>query len=145
MFFDGVLSEDALKDRLTQNKLLKQKLQAELIELQNQTTEVNEDELRAMTSKIFNRKLTNEEYTELVHQTIKEIKVFHNKIQVETYFGNIELPRKRLNGWLKLPKYIFRNQPNNFKLYYYYGDFNIYSKQIKLFQTTNFTIYQQEN
>ena len=144
MFFDGVLSEDALKDRLTQNKLLKQKIQEELIELQNQTTEVDEKELRAMTSKVFNRKLTTEEYTELVHQTLKEIKVFHNKIQIETYFGNIELPRKRLNGWLKLPKYIFRNEPDNFKLYYYYGNFNIYSKQIKLFQTPNFSVFLME-
>lgn len=144
MFFDGVLSEDALKDRLTQNKLLKQSIQADLIELQNQTSEIDEDELRAMTSKIFNRNLTTEEYQNLVHQTIKEIKVFHDKIQVETYFGNVELQRKRLNGWLKLPKYIWSNNPNNFKLYYYYGNFNIYSKQTKLFQTKNFTIYQQE-
>lgn len=143
MFFDGVLSEDALKDRLTQNKLLKQKIQAELIELQNQTSEIDEDELRAMTSKIFNRKLTTKEYQNLVHQTIKEIKVFHDKIQVETYFGNVELPRKRLNGWLKLPKYIWSNNPNNFKLYYYYGNFNIYAKQKKLFSSKNFNIYLQ--
>ena len=141
MFFDGVLSEDALKDRLTQNKVLKQKIQAELIELQNQTTEVDEDELRAMTSKIFNRKLTNEEYTELVHQTLKEIKVFHNKIQIETYFGDIELPRKRLNGWYKLPKYIWSNEPGHYKLYYYYKAPNIYGKKQKLFDNKELAIY----
>lgn len=144
MFIDGVLSEDALKDRLTQNKVLKQKIQAEIIELQKQTTEVNEDELRAMTSKVFNRKLTTEEYQNLVHNTIKEIKVFHDHIVVQTYFGDVELPRKRLNGWYKLPLYIFRNEPNNLRLYYYFNSPNIYSPKKTLLKTPYLTIYQLE-
>lgn len=141
MFFDGVLSEDALKDRLTQNKLLKQKIQAELIELQNQTSEIDEDELRAMTSKIFNRKLSPEEYQNLVHSTFKEIKVFQDKLQIETYWGQVELPRKKLNGWLKLPKYIFRNEPNCWKLYYYYNTPNIYAPKKILFNSNYMKIY----
>ena len=141
MFVEGLMDEAALKDRLTQNKALKQNIQAELIELQNQSTEVDEDKLRAMTSKIFNRKLSSAEYQNLVNQTIKEIKVFQDKIEIQTYFGEVTLPRKRLNGWLKLPKYIWRNEPQKWRLYYYYKSPDIYSKKQLLLDLPYFQIY----
>ena len=145
MFLEGLLSEDALKTTLAENKAKKDSLQQELIELERQTGETDEDEIRALSSKVFNRKLTTEEYQTLIHNTVKQIIVYQDHIIVQTYFGNVELPRKRLNGWMKLPMYIFRNEPNNYKLYYYYGNFNIYAKQKKLFSSNNFTIYLQED
>ena len=141
MFLEGLLSEDVLKDSLSKNKLLKQRLEAELIDLQNQSTEVDEDKLRSMTSKIFNRKLLPEEYQNLVHQTIKEIKVFQDKLQIETYWGQVELPRKKLNGWLKLPRYIWSNKPNEWRLYYYWGAPNIYAQKQVLFNSNYMKIF----
>lgn len=141
MFVEGLMDEAALKDRLTQNKVLKQNIQAELIELQNQSTEVDEDKLRAMTSKIFNRKLSSAEYQNLVNQTIKEIKVFQDKIEIQTYFGEVTLPRKRLNGWNKLPKYIWSNIPNQWRLYYYYKSPDIYAEKQLLLDLPYFQIY----
>lgn len=144
LFLEGLLSEDALKTALRENSSKKGVIEQEIIQLKEQTNEINEDELRSLTSKVFNRKLTNEEYQSLINITIKEIKVFHNKIIIQTYFGDIELPRKRLNGWLKLPKYIWRNEPDNYKLYYYWGNFNIYNHQIKLLDLGYFKIFIQE-
>lgn len=145
MFIEGLLSEDVLKSTLAQNKSRKDSLQQELIQLEQQTGEIDQDELRSLTSKIFNRKLSEGEYSRLVHQTFKEIKVYPDKIEVETFWGSFTLPRKQIKSWKMLPKYIWRNEPNNWRLYYYWNDFNIYQKQIKLLDLKYFKLYMQEN
>ena len=145
MFLEGLLSEDVLKTALAENKAKKDSLQQELIQLEQQTGEIDEVELRSLTSKVFNRKLTNEEYQSLINITIKQILVYHEKTIVQTYFGDVELERRRLNGWWKLPMYTFRNSPYSYKLYYYFGTFNIYKPMKKLLDLGYFTIFMQEN
>lgn len=69
--------------------------------------------------------------------------VFEEKIIVQTHYGDIELPRKKFRGILCLPEYFWKNTGSEFKIYYYYGNFNIYKKQIKLFTKDNFSVYMQ--
>ena len=80
----------------------------------------------------MNRELPSATYQKLVSWTIKEIAVFHDKIVVKTFWGNIELERKKLNGKYKLPKYIWSNNNNQQKLIYYYGDFKSIKGENKL-------------
>lgn len=145
MFLEGLLSEDVLKQSLASNKSKKDALQRELIDLQQQTGEVDLEELRELTLKIFHRKQTNEEYSRLVHKTFKEIKVYPDKIEVITFWGSFTLPRRQIKTWKMLPHYTWSNEPNNYKLYYHWGLFKLYSKQIKLLDLGYFKIFMQED
>ena len=144
MFLEGVLSENVLKMALIENRDKKDALQKEIIDLENQTVEIDEDEIRDLTNKVFNRKISDGEYSRLVHQTIKEIKVYPDKMKVETYWGEVTIPRRKIKSWMMMPRYLWRNDPNNYKLYYYWGNFNIYAKQTKIFDSDYFKIYLQQ-
>ena len=141
MFLEGLIEQDVLKTVLNQNKAKKSAIEQEIIKLEHQAVDVDKEEVRALTSKVFNRKLTDNEYNRLVQQTIKEIKVYHDKIEVETYFGSITLPRKKVLSWLALPTYIWSNTPGHYRLYYYYNAPNIYAPKQKLFDNKELAIY----
>lgn len=144
MFLEGLLSEDALKTTLAANKAKKDALQQEIIALEQQMGEDDIEKTRLLVNKIVGRSLSFEQYHELIPQTIKEIEVFEQEIKVKTFFGDITLPRFKVRGILVLPEYKWKNIGTEFKIYYHFNTFNIYKKQTKLFQTSNFTIYQQE-
>lgn len=143
MFLEGLLSEDALKTTLSANKAKKDALQQEIIQLEQKLTEDDIEKTRLLVNKIIARKLTFEQYQELITYTIKQIMVFEEKIIVQTHYGDIELPRKKFRGILCLPEYFWKNTGAEFKIYYHFNTFNIYKKQTKLFTKDNFSVYMQ--
>lgn len=144
MFLNGLLDSSIYEQNLKQQKEKKQAIQEEIILLENELKGDDTEKVRLIVNRIVARKLTFEEYQELIPLTIKQIEVQEDKITVQTYFGNFSLPRKRISGQMRLPEYKWLNTGEQFKIYYHFNTFNIYKPQIKLFQTTNFTIYQQE-
>ena len=144
MFLEGLLSEDALKSTLEANKTKKDGLQQEIIQLQQDLEQDDAEYVRLLVNKIVGRALSFEQYHELISLTIKDIIVYKERITVQTHYGDIDLPRMKSRGILVLPEYKWRNTGKEFKIYYHFGNFNIYKTQIKLFTYNNFTIYQQE-
>ena len=139
-----MLDSTVYESNLTSVKAQESTLQQELIQLQQELQQDDTEHIRLLVNKIVARKLTFEEYQELISLTIKQIEVQEDKITVQTHFGNFSLPRKRISGQMRLPEYKWLNTGEQFKIYYHFNTFNIYKKQTKLFQTKNFTIYQQE-
>lgn len=85
-----------------------------------------------------------EQYHELIPQTIKQIEVFEDKVIVQTYFGDIELPRRKFRGILCLPEYKWKNTGSEFRIYYHFDNFNIYKPHKQIFKHNNFTVYLQD-
>lgn len=141
LFLNGLIEEKTLHETLAKSKTRKKALQNEIIELENIN---NSDEyLRELRAKILNHKTTKEDYAELVQRSIKQIKVFKDKIEVNTVEGMIVLPRRIFSGMKVLPKYTWSNiEGKKLKLYYYYGDsFNIYAKRDLLFSSPSLEVY----
>ena len=145
LFLTGLIEEKTLLDTLAKSKGRKKTLQNDLIELEN--INKSDEYLRELRSKILNHKTTKEEYSELVHRSIKQIKVFKDKIEVSTVEGLIVLPRRVFSGMKVLPKYAWSNiGGKKLKLYYYYGgEFDIYAKRVQIFDSNNITVYLQKN
>ena len=141
MFLEGLLSEDVLKTTLADNKAKKDALQQEIIQLEQELEEDDTEKVRLLVNKIVGRSLTFEQYHELIPLTIKQIKVFEDKITVQTHFGDIDLPRKRLSGQLRLPEYKWRNTGTEFKIYYHFNTFNIYAPMKKVFESDYLKIF----
>lgn len=141
MFLEGLLSEDALKTTLAANKARKDSLQQEIIQLEQSLAEDDSDHIRMLVNKIVGRGLSFEEYQELIPHTIKQILVYEDYIVVQTYFGDVIIPRKRISGQLRLPNYIWRNDGQNFRIYYYFNNPNIYAKRRLLFDKNNLKMY----
>ena len=142
LFMKGLLDNSNFESNLLQLKEKKSNLQQEIIQLEQQLKEDDSDQIRQYVSKIVNKKLTYEDYQQLLPYSIKQIKVFEDKISVETVEGEINIPRFKEHGILKLPEYTFKNTVNNWKIYYYKNTPNIYSKQIEtLFKNNYISIY----
>lgn len=145
LFFKGLLDSTVYESNLTSVKAQESTLQQELIQLEQELQQDDTEHIRLLVNKIVSRSLSFEQYQELIPLTIKQIEVFEDKITVQTHFGNFSLPRKRISGQMRLPEYKWLNTGEQFKIYYHFNTFNIYKKQTKLFQTTNFNIYMQED
>ena len=144
MFLDGAISEDGLKTALAENKAKKDGLQQEIITLEQDLAEDDSEYLRLMINKIVGRGLSFEQYHELIPLTIKQILVYQDHITVQTYFGDINLPRFKNRGILVLPEYKWKNTGKEFKIYYHTNTFNIYKPHKQIFKYQQLTIYQQE-
>lgn len=144
MFLEGLLSEDALKTTLAANKAKKDALQQEIIQLEQALGEDDIEKTRLLVNKIVGRTLSFEQYHELIPQTIKQIEVFEDKVIVQTYFGDIELPRRKFRGILCLPEYKWKNTGSEFRIYYHFDNFNIYKPHKQIFKHNNFTVYLQD-
>ena len=141
MFLEGLMSEDALKMALIANKAKKDVLQQEIIALEQNLTEDDVEKTRLLVNKIVGRGLSFEEYQELIALTIKQIEVQEHEIKVKTFNNDIIIPRKKISGQLRLPNYIWKNDGQNFRIYYYFNSPNIYAKRRLLFDKNNLKIY----
>ncbi len=112
-----------------------------LNKLNGNCNQSEERALKYISKQILNRELTTATYQKLVSWTIKEIAVFHDKIVVKTFWGNIELERKKLNGKYKLPKYIWSYTNNQYKLIYYYGSIKSIKEEKLLLDNAPFKAY----
>ena len=145
LYFKGLLDNSTYESHLVQLKDKKATLQQEIIQLEQTLGEDDSDRIRLLVNKIVARKLTFEEYQELMPYTIKDIVVYPDKVVVQTVEGPIELQRYRDRGILKLREYIWSNQPPNFKIIYYKNKPNIYLEHKTLFSSNNLTIQQLED
>ena len=144
IFLQGLLSNSVYETNLKQLKAKKDILQQEIIQLQQSLAEDNSEQVRLLVNKIVARKLTFEEYQELIPYTIKDIIVYPNKVVVKTVEGDVELERYKDRGILKLREYIWSNLPNKYKIIYYKKAPNIYLPKKTIFTSTNLTIQQLE-
>lgn len=144
LFLNGLLDASIYEQNLKAQKEKKSQLQQEIIQLEQELKEDDTEKVRLMVNKIVARKLTFEDYQELIPLTIKDIIVYPNKVVVSTVEGQIELERYRERGILKLREYVWRNDGQNFKIIYYKDNFNLYKPRKQIFTSNNFTIYQQE-
>lgn len=144
LFFKGLLDGSVYEENLKQNKAKKDSLQQEIIQLEQNLAEDNSDHIRHLINKIVARKLSFEEYHELLPYSIKDIIVYPNKVRIETVEGPVELERYKERGILKLREYIWSNMPNNYKIIYYKEAPNIYKPKTTLLKTPYLTIYQLE-
>ena len=69
LFLKGLIEEKTLLDTLAKSKERKKTLQNDLIELEN--INKSDEYLRELRNKLLNHKTTKEEYSELVHRSIK--------------------------------------------------------------------------
>ena len=145
MFLNGLIEEKTLQNTLSESKVKKNALQKEIIDLENENGCNSDDYLRDLRAKILNHNTTKEEYAELVQRSIKQIKVYRDKIEVNTIEGLVTLPRKVFRGMKELPKYAWSNLTGRkLKLYYYFGTvFDIYAKKIQIFNSDNIVVYFQ--
>ena len=144
MFLNGLLDSSVYETNLKNQQEKKQAVQQEIILLENELKEDDTEKVRLMVNRIVGRKLTFEEYQELIPLTIKNIIVFEDKITVQTHFGDITLPRFKVRGILELYEYKWRNSGTEFKIYYYKDNFNIYKPQKQIFKYNNFQIFLQD-
>lgn len=145
LFLNGLLDASIYEQNLKAQKEKKSQLQQEIIQLEQELKEDDTEKVRLMVNKIVARKLTYEEYQELIPLTIKDIIVYPNKVLVSTVEGQIELERYRERGILKLREYVWRNDGQNFKIIYYKDSFNLYKPRKQIFTSNHLTIYQQED
>lgn len=145
IFLQGLLSNSVYETNLKQLKEKKDILQQEIIQLEQSLAEDNSDHIRHLVNKIVARKLTFEEYHELLPYSIKDIVVYPTKVVVKTVEGDVELERYKDRGILKLREYIWSNMPNKYKIIYYKKAPNIYLPKKTIFTSTNLTIQQLED
>ena len=141
MFLNGLLDASIYEQNLKAQKEKKNTLQQEIVQLEQELKEDDTEKVRLMVNKIIIRKLTYEEYQELIPYSIKDIVVFEDKIVANTVEGSVEIPRYRHQGRIKLPEYFWSNDGKNFKIYYYRNNPNIYGEKEKLFETEYMKIY----
>ena len=141
LFMKGLLDASIFESNLLQLKEKKDNLQQEIINIQEQLKDDDSDKVRKLAQKIVVKKLTYEEYQELIPYTIKDIIVYQDKVVVKTIEGDVSIPRFKDQGIIKLPEYIFSNQPNKWRIYYYRNNPNIYGEKEKLFETDYMKIY----
>lgn len=142
IFIKGLLDSSIYENNLTQLKEQKDSIQQEIIQLEQELTQDDTENLRLLVNKIVGRGLSYEEYQNLIPYAIKKIEVFEWELKVNTFFGDIILPRKKIRGIYTLPEYIWKNDGKEFKIYYYFNSPNIYQPHKKLFHYNNLTIYQ---
>lgn len=145
LFMKGLLDNSNFESNLLQLKEKKSNLQQEIIQLEQQLKEDNSDQIRQLVNKIVARKLTYEQYQELIPYTFKDIVIYPDKVVVNTVEGPITLRRWKERGILKMDEYIWSNQPPNFKIIYFKDKPNIYLPKTTLFTSTNLTIQQLED
>ena len=109
------------------------------------TSHADERGTKHLIQKIINRDINPAIYQKLVNWTIKGIIVYKDRIIVETFWGNVMLERRKLNGRYKLPKYVWSNNGNNFKLVYYYGIRKNARTNKPLLKNDNFEVYMTNN
>ena len=143
MFLNGLLDGQVYEQNLKSQQEKKKQTQQEIIQLEQDLAEDDTEHLRLLVNKIVGRGLSYEDYQELIPLTIKQVLVYTDHITVQTYFGDINLPRFKSRGILVLPEYKWLNTGKEFKIYYHINQFNIYNKQIKLFNYKQLTIYLQ--
>lgn len=145
LFLNGLLDASIYEQNLKAQKEKKNTLQQEIIQLEQELKEDDTEKVRLLVNKIVARKLTYEEYQELIPLTIKDIIVYPNKVVVSTVEGRLELERYRDRGILKLREYVWRNDGQNFKIIYYKDNFNLYKPRKQIFTSKQLTIFQQED
>ena len=145
LFLNGLLDASIYEQNLKAQKEKKNTLQQEIIQLEQELKEDDTEKVRLLVNKIVARKLTYEEYQELIPLTIKDIIVYPNKVVVSTVEGRLELERYRDRGILKLREYVWRNDGQNFKIIYYKDSFNLYKPRKQIFSSNHLTIFQQED
>lgn len=145
LFLKGLLDTSVYEANLKTQGDRKKQVQQEIIQLEQDLTEDDTEKTRMMVNKIVARTLSFEEYHSLIPHTIKQIQVFDDKITVQTYFGDISLPRKKFRGILELPEYKWKNTGKEFNIYYHFNTFSPYKPHKQIFTYNNFTIYLQEN
>ena len=144
MFLNGLLDSQVYEQNLKSQQEKKKQVQQDIIELEQDLAEDDSEHLRLLVNKIVGRKLTFEEYQELIPLTIKQIDVFEQEIKVKTFFGDICLPRFKNRGILVLPEYKWKNTGEEFKIYYHTSTFSPYKPHKQIFKYQNFTIYEQD-
>lgn len=142
LYFKGLLDNSTYESHLVQLKDKKSTLQQDIIQLENTLAEDNSEHIRHLVNKIVARKLTFEEYQELIPYSIKNIVVYPDKVRIETVEGPVELKRYKDRGILKMYEYIWSNIPPNYKIIYYKKAPNIYLPKKTIFTSTNLTIQQ---
>lgn len=145
MFMKNLLDSSVYEANLTVQKEKKDSLQQEIIELEEQLKDDDSEKIRKLVQKIVVKKLTYEEYQELMPYSIKDIIVHQDKVVVNTVEGNISIPRFKDRGILKLPEYIFRNEVNKWRIYYYKSAPNIYAPKDILLDLPYLKIYYIKN
>lgn len=145
MYLNGLLDSSIYESNLKNQVEKKKTIQQEIIQLENEAKEDDNERTRLLVNKLVGRGLSFEEYHEIMQYTIKTILVAEDQITVETYFGDIVLPRYKVRGILVLPEYKWRNTGEEFKIYYHQNTFNVYKPQVKIFTYNNLTIYIQED
>lgn len=144
MFLNGLLDSQVYEQNLKSQQEKKKQVQQDIIELEQDLAEDDSEHLRLLVNKIVGRKLTFEEYQELIPLTIKQIDVLEQEIKVKTFFGDICLPRFKNRGILVLPEYKWKNTGEEFKIYYHTSTFSPYKPHKQIFKYQNFTIYEQD-
>ncbi|MBO7713621.1 MAG: recombinase family protein [Methanobrevibacter sp.] len=144
MFLNGLLDSKVYEQNLKKQQDKKKQVQQEIIQLEQDLAEDDSEKIRLLVNKIVGRALSFQQYQELIPLTIKDIIVYKERITVQTYYGDIDLPRMKSRGILVLPEYKWRNTGEEFKIYYHFNNFNIYNKQVKLFTYNNTTIYMED-
>lgn len=142
MFLSGLLDSSVYETNLKQQKEKKQTLQQEIINLEQNLKEDDSEKIRSLVNKIVARKLTYEQYQELIPYSIKDIVVFEDRVIVNTVEGPVELKRFREHGVIKLYNYIWSNMPPHFKIIYYRDKPNIYLPMETLLKTNYLKIQQ---
>ena len=143
MYLNGLLDSSIYEQNLKNQVEKKKTLEQELIQLENEQNEDDNERIRHLVNKLVGRALNFEEYHEIMQYTIKQIIVFEDHIQIQTHFGDIELPRYKVRGILVLPEYKWLNTGEEFKIYYHTNTFNIYKPRKQIFKHQQLTIYFQ--
>ena len=141
MFLNGLLDASIYEQNLKAQKEKKNILQQEIVQLEQELKEDDTEKVRLMVNKIIIRKLSYEEYQELIPYSIKDIVVFEDKIVANTVEGSVEIPRYRHQGRIKLPEYFWSNDGKNFIIYYYKNNPNIYAEKQLLIDKGYFKAY----
>lgn len=142
LFISDIISEDVATEQLNSLRKEEKELKNKITSIEatlSEETDIEHD--RRLINKIVHGNITHEEFEELLNKTVKKIIVFKEKVIIQTYFGDVELPQLKHRNYWVLPRFTFNNNENGtYDLYYYNGTnpiVNIYAKDQKTIFDSN--------
>ena len=124
MFVNGLIDEDSLKNALLDISEKKKSYQMDILNLENmlKSDDNSVENQIALLNNIVSHSITPEEYEKLIRKTLKHIYVYTDKLIIQTYFGEFELPRQNISKYRLIPHYFMNmDYKHNINLIYYYG------------------------
>ena len=109
MFMNEMMNEITFETTLKNIKKKKEELSVKIINIRQvcDSTEDFHKHLETLQD-VTNRRLSQTDFESLLHEAIKKINIFQDKVEIITIYGSVEIPRQKLfHNYNLIPHYWF--------------------------------------